>query len=149
MNRSKIRLNNVLFPLWALMLFPQVWLVTIPGNFLVDSAVLLLAARVLRVGPLGAFYKRKILPVFALGFLADIAASAAMLLGMMALPVQMGDEWFLTVPGLLLAAGLIFLFDYYGPFKDCGPHRLRLALAFAIVTAPYTFLVPSSWLYSF
>ena len=53
------KLYNVLFPLWMLMLFPQVWLIVLPGNFIIDSAVLLLTLLILKVGEKKKRYKNK------------------------------------------------------------------------------------------
>ena len=51
---------------------------------------------------------------------------------------------------MLVSAALIFVFNYFVTFRrEEKAIRLRLALTFAIVTAPYTFLVPSGWLYGF
>ena len=41
MKRS-VKLYNVLLPIWILYFFPQVWLITLPGNLLIDCLVLLL-----------------------------------------------------------------------------------------------------------
>ena len=60
----------------------------------------------------------------------------------------MGDEPYLTLPAIFIAAVLIFLSNYFITFRKADkPQRLKLALIFAIVTAPYTFMVPTSWLY--
>jgi len=60
----------------------------------------------------------------------------------------MGDELYLTLPALFISAVLIFVLNYFVTFKKTDKAlRLNLSLIFAIVTAPYTFLVPSSWLY--
>ena len=60
----------------------------------------------------------------------------------------MGDEWYLTIPGLLIASGLIFVFNYFITFRKLdNKTRLKLSLIIAIITAPYTFLIPSSWIY--
>ena len=34
--KKEVRLYNVLFPIWLLWIFPQVWLVLLPGNLLID-----------------------------------------------------------------------------------------------------------------
>ena len=61
---------------------------------------------------------------------------------------RMGDELYITLPALIISAVLIFIFNYFITFKKHDKKlKLKLALTFAIVTAPYTFLVPSSWLY--
>ena len=130
------------------MLFPITWLVVLPGNFLVDSLVLLVSLRVLKIADRKIWYKRYILPIFGFGMLADVIGAAYMLgFVVLGLP-RMGDEPWLTIPALLISAVLIVVFNYVITFRKVEkPLRLKLALIFAIVTAPYTFLVPSSWLY--
>ena len=60
---------------------------------------------------------------------------------------QLRKKVFSAVPGLLAAAGLIFVFDYFISFRRVEQaKRRRLALAMAILTAPYTFLVPTNWI---
>ena len=149
MKPKDVRLYNVLFPFWMLMLFPTVWLIVLPSNFLIDSLVLFIALRWLGIDEKKLWYKRHILKIFTFGMLSDLVGAAYMLLMMMRFDVgNMGDELYLTLPAILLAATLIFLSNYYITFRKVEkPLRLKLALTFAIVTAPYTFLVPSSWLY--
>ena len=93
-------------------------------------------------------YKKNILKIFGFGFLSDIIGSL-ILLAMVYLEFGvMGDEWYLTVPTLFIASGLIFIFNYFITFRKLDfKTRLKLSLIMAIVTAPYTFLIPSSWIY--
>ena len=81
--------------------------------------------------------------------LSDIVGSAYMLLLMLVFQVgRMGDEPYLTIPALIISAVLIFMLNYFVTFKNTDKAlRLKLSVIFAIVTAPYTFLIPSSWLY--
>ena len=147
--KKEIRLHNVLFPFWMLMLFPLIWLIVLPGNFLIDSIVLILSMILLKIEDKKAFYKKHILKIFGFGILSDAIGSAYMLILMFPLQIgRMGDELYLTLPALLISAVCIFLLNYFITFKECDRTiRTRLALTFAIVTAPYTFLIPSSWLY--
>ena len=149
--KKDVRLYNVLFPAWFLMLIPTVWLIVLPGNFLIDSLVLVAAMFALKVGEKKQFYKKHILKIFLFGLLAD--AIGSVFLFVMAFVLEMGvygDEWYMTVPAVLISAAFVFLFNYGVTFKRCErPVRSRLALTFAIVTAPYTFLIPSAWLYGF
>lgn len=147
--KKEIRLHNVLFPFWMLMLFPQIWLIILPGNFLVDSVVLILSMICLKIHDRKEFYKKNILKIFGFGILSDIVGSAYMLILMLKFEIgRMGDELYLTLPALLISAVCIFVFNYFITFRECDKAiRIKLALVFAIVTAPYTFLVPSSWLY--
>lgn len=149
--KNSVKVYNVLFPLWMLLLMPQLWLIVLPGNFLIDSLVLVAAMFALKIGEKKQFYKKHILKIFLFGLLAD--AIGSVFLVVMAFVLEMGvygDEWYMTVPALLTSAAFIFLFNYSVTFKRCErPVRSRLALTFAIVTAPYTFLIPSSWIYGF
>ena len=151
MNRNKkdIKLYNVLFPFWMLMLFPQLWLIILPGNFIIDSLVLLISLKLLKIGDRKQWYKTCILKIFIIGMISDIMGSSYMLFMMLVFDVgYMGDELYLTIPGLVIASVWIFLLNYHVTFKKLDKKmRLKLAVIFAVATAPFTFLVPSSWLY--
>ena len=147
--KKEVKLYNVLFPFWMLLLFPQMWLIVLPGNFIIDSLVLLVSMAVLKIADKKQWYKKHILKIFLFGLLADIIGSAYMLLMMIGFELgRMGDELHLTIPALASSAVLIFVFNYLLTFRKADKVlRLKFALTFAIVTAPYTFLIPSSWLY--
>ena len=147
--KTDVRLYNVLFPFWMLLLFPQVWLIVLPGNFIIDSLVLLISMLILKIADKKQWYKQHILKIYTFGMLADIIGAAYMLLLVAVFEVgRMGDELYLTLPALFISAALIFVFNYFITFKKTDKAlRLKLSIIFAIVTAPYTFLVPSSWLY--
>ena len=146
---KKTKLYNVLFPFWMLLLFPQLWLIVLPGNFIIDSLVLLVSLCILKIADKKQWYKKHIVKIFAFGMLSDIIGAAYMLFMMIVFEVgRMGDELYLTIPALIISSVLIFVFNYYVTFKKAEKElRFKFALIFAIVTAPYTFLVPSSWLY--
>lgn len=148
-NENNVKLYNVLFPFWMLMMFPAAWLIVIPGNFIIDSLVLVISMAILKITNKKQWYKRYILKIFAFGMLADIIGAAYMLLMVMVFEVGiMGDEPYLTIPGLVISAVMIFVFNYFITFRGADKtYRLKLSLIFAAVTAPYTFLIPSSWLY--
>lgn len=147
--KKDIKLFNVLFPLWFIICFyPLAWLVAIPGNFIIDSIVLLIAVNVLKIENRGNFYKSTILKVFICGFTADFIGAGIMVCALIIGVGNIGDELYLTIPGLLISAVMICFFDYMIAFKSCNKYNRKLfSLIFAIATAPYTFLIPSSWLY--
>ena len=144
-----IKLYNVLFPFWMLLLFPQVWAIILPGNFVIDSLVLIICIFVLKISEKKQFYKKHILKVYGFGMLSDIIGCVYMISLIWFFKVgRMGDELYLTLPALLISAILIFLLNYFITFKKSGTAlRIKLSLMFAVITAPYTFLFPSSWLY--
>ena len=148
-SNKDVKLYNVLFPLWMLLLFPQMWLIVIPGNFIIDSLVLTLSMVVLKISDKNQFYKLHIFKIYGFGMLSDIIGSAYLLLLVIVFHAgRRGDELYLTIPALIISAVLIFVFNYFISFRTIDKKtRFKLSLIFAIVTAPYTFLVPSSWLY--
>ncbi len=148
--KNDVKLYNAAFPLWLLLMFPLAWLIVIPVNFIVDSLVLIISMVALKMTNRKQWYKSCIFKIYAFGMLADIIGSVYMLL-MTFFEVGggfRGDELSLTVPALLISAVLIFVFDYLISFRKMEKSlRLKLSIIFATVTAPYTFLVPYSWLY--
>ncbi len=147
--QNNIKLFNVLFPFWMLMMMPLLWLVVLPGNFIIDSLVLLLSMAILKISDRKQFYKRHICKVFVFGMLSDLIGAGYMLLLMIVFEVgHMGDEPYLTVPALIISAVMIFVFNYFITFREIEKSlRMKLSIIFALITAPYTFLVPSAWLY--
>ena len=122
------RLYNVIFPIWMLVLFPQVWLIVIPGNLLVDCLVLFLTLLALRHRDKGGVVKQLWWKFWLLGFAADAIGVAWMLLGWL-LAVPFGSWWessvghimhnafvhpaaFLwTLAGVAIAGVCIYFFD--------------------------------------
>lgn len=149
--KNCVRLYNVLFPVWFLLLLPQLWLVILPGNFIIDSLVLIISMYALKMTEKRQWYKQHILKIFLFGMLADIIGAACLFLMAFVLELgKMGDELYLTGPALLVSAAMIFVLNYFVTFKkEDQDLRLKFSLIFAITTAPYTFLIPSSWIYRF
>ena len=146
-----MRLYNVLFPIWMLLLFPVMWLIVLPGNFLIDSLVLVILMHRVKMEQKKTFYKRHILQIFGFGLLADVVGAAWLFLCAYVLEWGIyGDELYLTIPAAAIAGVCIYLLNYFVTFrKEEKSLRVKLALTFAIVTAPYTFLIPSKWIYGF
>lgn len=156
MNRNtERRLYNVLFPIWFFYLFPTVvWGVILPANFLIDSVVLLWAAKRLglAVPQRRALWRRSILPVWLIGFFSD-AVGAGLIFALTLLWTNLDLPgslyWFpgttlVSVPGVLAAGLLIYRLDRWAlrrrGLAEQTAHRLSLALA--VFTAPYTMLLP-------
>lgn len=60
----------------------------------------------------------------------------------------MGDELYITIPAIIISSFAIYKFNYKFTFKNFEANKkYKLSLIFAVITAPYTFLVPSNWLY--
>ena len=147
--KNSVKLYNVLFPFWMLLLFPQIWLIILPGNFIIDSIVLLISMILLKITDKKQWYKQHIIKIYIFGMLSDFIGAGYLLLLMMVFKVgHMGDELCLTAPAVLISSSLIFILNYFITFKKSNKLlRLKLSLIFALVTAPYTFLIPTNWLY--
>ena len=162
MEKKPVRLYNILLPIWLLWIFPQVWLVLLPGNLLIDCAVLLLALAALCCTGKKAVLRRVWWRLWLNGFLADGAGVAWMVLGMFS--AASGEGWWAenltpitgsplrtplalawTLIGVAIAGVCIWLLDRRA-LRRCpeldGRQRRLAALALAVCTAPWLFLVP-------
>ena len=146
--KRTVKLNNLLFPIWLLLLFPTVWLIVLPGNFIFDSIVLLIAMAALKITERREWYKKYILKIFIFGMLSDLIGSG-LLVGAMYMDLYDFDvELFLTIPALIISAVMIFVFNYFITFRDLEkPLRRKMARIYAIATAPYTFAIPGELIY--
>lgn len=163
--KREVKLYNILLPIWILYFFPQVWLITLPGNLLIDCLVLLITLAVLKHTEKKAVLKQLWWKFWLLGFLADFIG-AVFLFGfwyLSLLPAPVGS-WvdqvlsaaflnpFRTLPGFLYTlagvavAGVCIYFLDKRAMRSCAlldeRQRHIIALTMAIVTAPWTFLIP-------
>ncbi len=149
MSSKETRLYNIFFPIWMILLIPTAWMVALPINFIVDSIVILISMRAMKIANKKTLYKKSILKVWIFGFIADIIGALCIFGAMYFFKLDIrGDELFLTIPALLISAIFIFIFNYAISFKSYEKGtRLRMAMHLAIFTAPYTFLIPLNWIY--
>ena len=165
-NTGSVKLCNVLFPIWILIFFPQVLAIVIPGNLIVDAAVLLIALAVLGCREKGAVIRKCWWKVWLLGFAADLIGAAWMVLGWFvnswvpSLDSSLGKilynpfghpaAFLWTAAGVAIAGWFIFLLDrrvFRSVPELTSRQSTRLALTFAIVTAPLLFFLPLYSLY--
>ena len=152
--KKETRLYNVLFPVWMFFLFPTAaWLLILPGNFLVDTLVLVLWMRYQKIDGKLQIYKRKILPVWFLGFASDFVG-AGLTLGIFLLfdavapnvALHLFPATTLTaLPGVVLAGVLIYFLNRRFVFRNTDLSKEQIhsvCLALALWTAPYTMLIP-------
>lgn len=172
-NRSKgIKLYNVIFPIWIVWLIPLTWILVVPANFIIDLAVILITLKLLKVTDIKSNAKATILRVWIFGFIADFIGTAFMFLGYI---VDFGshellnDWWYkyITQPigfnpfdsvfavlwvtlAVVIAGVCIYLFNFHFCLNKSSldkKQKKKLALALAILTAPYTFYLPTEWFY--
>ena len=166
--RKDVKLYNVLFPIWMLVLFPLTWLIVLPGNFIIDFTVVAVTMKFLKLPDIIKTTKTVILRVWIMGFVADFIGTAGMLLS------NFLDSWvntdftyelmfavnynpFEIIWGFLwvtvcvvITAVLIYVFNYKWCLKNADfdeAQRKKIALSLAIFTAPYLFYLPSMLFY--
>lgn len=166
---KKVTLYNVMFPLWMLVLFPQTWIFVIPINFLVDSLVILITGKARKLKNVMECYKRSILKSFLFGFLADIIGGLIMFLpevlpykwfenpvlrdirtSIMANPFTNIFSFIYVLIAIIVSMFFIYNFNMKFVFKKLDmdeKDKMIISLVMMFVTAPYTFLVPTTWLY--
>lgn len=58
--RGRVKLYNLILPLWLLWLFPQTWIIVLPANFAVDLLVSALALRLAGTRGITAVLKKNL-----------------------------------------------------------------------------------------
>ena len=156
MKKNDIRLYNVLFPIWFYLLFPQVWLIILSVNFLIDSLVLYFSAKQQGLENPKALWKDRILPVWGIGFLSDLIGAALVLCIYLMVaeipwfveilnPIRFPGTTLISLPGVILAGVMIYFLNKKLTFheSDLSPDQIhKLCLHLALWTAPYTMLIP-------
>lgn len=167
-----MKIYNVIFPIWMLLFFPPVIFIALAGNFVIDSFVIVACFFLFKLTnqnlDLKTIYKKSVLKVWLFGFLADIIGAAFLFLVLifgsgLGLPyeVEAGISYdpfsspvavMLIIISMLLSSFFIFLFNYKFTFKTLISEkalRVKFALSIAIITTPWTFLLPTKWFYNF
>lgn len=164
MKPNRVTLYNIIFPFWLLCMLPFAWLFVLPANFVIDLAVLCLALKCMRTPDVWKTAKQAIVRVWLLGFAADFIGTAGMLFANFLEARGVLDADFLyaldynpfTDPTalvwaaacVLLSAGCIYGFNRRFALKALDPARRKTAaLALAVFTAPYFFLLPTAWFF--
>lgn len=171
---KNIILYNMIFPLWLLWLIPSTWIVILPANFLIDLAVLLITMHCLKISGRKEIVKRSVWKIWVFGFISDFIGTFFMFLvniidsfldyrspltewwynnltnAVTYNPLSTPAAFLWTILCILISGSCIFLFNYHFCLRKAVPDRIlrkKLALSLAIFTAPYLFLVPTSWFF--
>lgn len=154
--KKDIKLYNVLFPIWFFFLFPQIWLIILAVNFVVDSLVVYFSAQRQQLPDPKAIWKKHILPVWGIGFLSDLIGAVLVFVVFLAVecipgiydvmnPILFPGTCIISLPGVILAGVVIYWMNRKLVFKDSDltPEQLhKICLHLALWTAPYTMLIP-------
>lgn len=164
---KQTRLYNMILPIWLLFVFPQVWLIALPGNLIIDCAVVLLTLLALKHTQKWAVLKQIWWKVYLLGFAADFVGIAFLMPALLIDEALTGTwfEWwsayigpvlyncwktplaFLwTAAAVALSGVCIYFFDTWA-LCSCkhlsARERHITSLTLAIATAPWTFFIPA------
>lgn len=159
MNKKDLKLYNLIFPVYMLWLMPPIFFIVAILNFIIDSIVILVTKRVLKIENVISKYKKVILKVWLFGFLADFIGAFFLFLmsGLsesLNLPIKYNIDYnpfgniyalIITLIGILSAGVLIFIFNQKICLKRIElteRQRFILSLVMAIITSPYLFLLP-------
>ena len=130
---KQIKLYNVIFPIWFLLFFPPIIIITLLGNYIIDSLVIIGCFFVYKLKSkefsLKSFYKGSIIKVWLYGFLADfIGAVILFIIGMFGEDVfglsyeltsaicydPFSHSWavIIIVVAMLVSTYFVFIFNY-------------------------------------
>lgn len=159
MKNKDIKLYNLIFPVYMLWLLPPAFFIIAILNFIIDSIVVLITTKALKIENIFSKYKKVILKVWGFGFLADFIG-ASFLFGMSSLfdsldiPIKYNIDYnpfgniyalIITILGILIAGILIFIFNK----KIClnkidltERQKFIISIVMTIITSPYLFLLP-------
>jgi hypothetical protein len=152
--RKDVKLYNVMFPIWFYFLFPQVWLIILVVNFIVDSLVVYCSAKRQQLPDSIVIWKKHILPVFLMGFVSDLIGAVLVFLVYLVYvaicglqnPILFPANLLISLPGVVLAGWMIYVLNKKMTFResDLDPAVIhRFCLHLALFTAPYTMLIPA------
>ena len=162
MNKKDIKLYNLIFPVYMLWLMPPVFFIVAILNFIIDSIVVLITEKYLKIKDIFTKYKKVILKVWIFGFIADFIGALFLfvmsgLFENLNIPIKYSIDYnpfgniyalIITLVGILIAGVLIFIFNKkicFNKIELTERQRFILSLVMAIVTAPYLFLIPIIW----
>ena len=164
--KKEVRVYNLIFPIWMLIIFPLAWWVILPANFIIDSIVVLVGFMIFGIKNKYKQYKACIVKVWLFGFVADFIGAGFLMM------VSSGDKflkvdhrwwydniyypiayspfkttWSVAIIGVVVAivAILIYLFNVKITLKKLDitlNEKRKIALLMSVITAPYLFFLP-------
>ena len=159
MNKRIVKLYNIIFPMYMLWVVPPVIFIAAILNFIIDSIVILITEKVLKVKDIVSKYKKVILKVWGFGFLADFIGAFLLFLisalfEKLDIPIKYNIDYnpfgniyafIITMSCIIISGVLIYIFNKKFCYKKVDlteREKHILALTMAILTAPYLFLLP-------
>lgn len=161
------KLYNIIFPIWLFLFFPPVILITLAGNFLIDSLIIVISYYLFKPNKdisCLTFYKKSILRVLIFGFISDLIGAAllfacvslqdviglsdAVIQGICYDPFSNALAIILILVAMIISALIILFFNHQFIFNKLIKDELirwKIAAFIAVTTLPWTFLLPTKW----
>lgn len=165
---KSIRLYNMIFPIWILIWLPSwLWLLLIPANYILDTVVTYFTLP--KDENRWQFCMRNTWKICIAGFVSDLVGSVFLFVIGLCFLSSIETEWSWNISYALLynnpftnpvalaiciiaiavAGFCIYLIDSWILVKAglAMEQAKKSAKWLAIITAPYLFLIPASWIY--
>ncbi|NLY09682.1 MAG: hypothetical protein GXZ11_07330 [Tissierellia bacterium] len=158
--KTKIKLYNVMFPVFFLLMVPitPIFLISILVNMIWDYLVFSFLVKKFRLEVDKMEKKIAFLKIFKLGFAADFIGAGILLAMMMGTkigdhignysysgPIDQPVGAIIVFLAVVLSGVLLYIFNNKYTLKSLDwstEDKKKVALWIAILTAPYTFLIP-------
>jgi hypothetical protein len=152
-------LYNVIFPIWLSIFIPPFTLIPLLGNLLIDSSVIYLTLKRNSVRLEGRKLRTLIFQAWLMGFVVDLIGITLFFLmeWLFSGKIDFGYIWNDPLSAIMsslivVVCGTLIFTVNRRLARRAGveePAAFRVGLAMGIITAPYLFLVPTAWFYSF
>lgn len=149
------KVNNIGFHPTFLFLFPSMWLISLPVNFIVDSIFLLTGFKVFGKEKVWHNWRKSILLSWIFGYISDVAGAFLMIgaeylsgyfqTSVMANPFGGIFPFLATLLSVAVTGLLIYFFNYKIALRKTEldkSQKKKVALLMAIATAPYLYFLP-------
>ncbi len=164
MKNNDVRLYNMIMPLWLIAVFlPQLWLIALPANWLIDFLVLWLTMKVMKFERPAASAVQIVWLTWVFGFAADILGGLLMIAPDWGTSIGKDSVFFgitrvlynpfydiwsflWTTLGVVVTAVLIYVYNRYIVLRKAemtDMQKRKIALSLAVFTAPYLFYLPA------
>lgn len=158
---KKDKLYNLIFPIYIVWLLPPIFLVIAVLDLIIDSLVVLITSKLLKLNKIFDIYKKTIFKIWSLGFVADFIGAVFLFIMSFIfnsietktnLEIRYNIDYdpfgniyafITTIIAVGISGALIFLFNNYIVFKKINiskKEKFVLSLSMAIFTMPYIFL---------
>lgn len=160
-----IKLYNLFFPLWMLLLIPKFWITALPVVFILNTLVFILVMKIQKQKDIVENYKKVIVKLWLFNFVGIVVGSLA-LLGVQMITTQNSfitdivnalaynpfDNIFAMVITLIcvVIGGIVtYSLNSKITFKDIEiKDKNKFVAIIAILTAPYLFFYPAEKIYN-